>query len=72
MRWHVAQGGYPHGWESPFLKTDDANEAMRAYEEWTPQHMMTVAIFDDQKGEGAPLDPHAVEEILDQEYEDAA
>lgn len=70
MRWHVAIGGYPHGWDNPFLKTDDANAAMKAYENVGPlPRMTTVAIFDDAKGEGQPLDPHAVEEILDDEFE---
>jgi hypothetical protein len=69
-RWHVAQGGYPDGWEPPFLKTDDANEAINAFEQWTPPYRMSICrIFDDACGEGQPLDPHQVEDILQDEYE---
>ena len=68
-RWRVAQGGFPHGWESPFFTSNDPYAAINAYEGWTPQHMMIVAIFDDH-GEGEPLDPHRVEEILDNEHEE--
>lgn len=70
-RWHVAYGGYPDGWNDPFCMTNDPYVAMQAYDSAEPGHMQTVAIFDDAKGEGAPLDPHAVEEILDAEFDAA-
>lgn len=67
MRWRVAYGGYPDGWDSPFLETDDPYEAMMAHDLAKPGRMQTVAIFDNN-GEGEPLDPNAVEEILDNEW----
>lgn len=69
-RWSVAYGGYPDGWDMPFCMTNDPYVAMQSYDEASPGRMQTVAIFDDN-GEGEPLDPHAVEEILDREYERA-
>lgn len=70
MRWSLCWGGYPHGWEPPVVESDDPYVVIKAYESIpTPYpHMSTVAIFDDN-GEGRPLDPEAVEEILDNEYE---
>jgi hypothetical protein len=58
-RWHVAYGGYPDGWERPFCMTNDPYAAMLAYDSAEP---------DDRNGEGQPLDPHAVEDSLDDEY----
>jgi hypothetical protein len=61
-------GGFPDGWEPPFLTTACPYEAIKAYEAANPGHMQTVAIFD-ANGEGEPLDPERVEEILDAEYD---
>lgn len=66
-RWGVRLGGYPHGWGDSLLETDDAEEAIARYEleRARLRRMTTVAIFDDARGEGEPLDPDAVRERLE-------
>lgn len=71
MRWHVAVGGYPDGWDTPAFKTDDPLLAIGSYEQIRREHegelMTTVAIFDDRCGEGEPLDPEQVLDRLEDE-----
>lgn len=65
-RWQVREGGYPHGWDTPVIETDDAAEAIRVHDELAAGikrgEWRTVAIFDDQCGEGEPLGPDTVRE----------
>jgi hypothetical protein len=71
MRWSVAYGGYPHGWDNPFLRTDNPYEAIAACDEATPGHMQIVAIFDDN-GEGEPLSSDTLVDRLAEEEERTA
>jgi hypothetical protein len=69
-RWHVAMGGYPDGWDTPFLKTNDPEEAIAAYEAAKPGRMQICGIFDDLKGEGESLSAECVaDRVADEEYE---
>lgn len=67
----VAYGGYPDGWEYPFLRTDNPYEAIAAYDEATPGHMQIVAIFDED-GEGEPLSADTLVDRLAEEEERTA
>lgn len=68
-RWSVRVGGYPNGWESPALETDDPAAAIARYEATRERlraggyRYLTVAIFDDN-GEGEPLDPDRLYERM--------
>jgi len=73
-RWSVCEAFDANGWHDPVIETDDPREVERVYEERWQAHRgerwYTVAIFDDQMGDGHPTGPETMWERVERAREE--